>query len=56
MPREARVWWNSQKGSWCTDIGEKRRTLAKGKSNRKLAKERLKAAREKNSTASAVEW
>ena len=42
MPREARVWWNSQKGSWCTDIGGRRRSLAKGKDNKKLAKERLK--------------
>src|SRR5690242_12101305 len=31
MPREPKVWWNAQKGTWCTELGGKRRTLAKGR-------------------------
>ncbi len=55
MPREARVWWNSQKGSWCTDIGGKRRTLAKGKDNKKQARERLKALLEEQELLAQVD-
>jgi integrase len=42
MPRHARVWWNRQKATWCTELGGKRRTLAKGKSNRRLAESILR--------------
>jgi hypothetical protein len=42
MPRRPDVWWNKQRGAWCTDIGGHRHVLAKGKVNKKLAKDRLK--------------
>ena len=42
MPRSATVWWNKQKGAWCTDIGGSRRVLDKGKANKKLAQEKLR--------------
>lgn len=42
MPRLATVWWNIQRRTWCTDIGGKRHTLAKGKANKKLAQQKLK--------------
>ena len=42
MLRPATVWWNKQRGAWCTDIGGARHLLAKGKANKKLAKDRLK--------------
>lgn len=42
MSRPARVWWNQQKGTWCTELGGKRHTLAKGKGNRRLANEKLR--------------
>jgi integrase/recombinase XerC len=42
MSRPATVWWNKQRGAWCTDIGGARHVLAKGKANKKLAKEKLK--------------
>jgi len=41
MPRGATVWWNKQRGAWCTDIGGTRHVLAKGKANKTLAKDRL---------------
>ena len=37
MPRPATVWWNKQRGVWCTDIGDARHLLAKGKANKKFA-------------------
>ena len=46
MPRPATVWWNKQRGAWCTDIGGTRHVLAKGKANKKLANEKLKALRD----------
>lgn len=42
MSRHARVWWNRQKQSWCTELGGKRHTLAKGKSNRRVAERVLR--------------
>ena len=42
MARQAKVWWNKQKGAWCSDIGGARRVLAKGKQNKSLATERLR--------------
>jgi integrase len=42
MPRPATVWWNKQRGAWCTDLGGARHILAKGKANKKLAKDKLK--------------
>lgn len=42
MPRPATVWWNKQRGSWCTDVGGTRHILAKGKANKTLAWEKLK--------------
>lgn len=42
MPRPATVWWNKQRGAWCTDIGGTRHVLAKGKANKKLAKDKLR--------------
>lgn len=35
------VWWNKQKKAWCTEIGRKRVTLAKGRGNKQLAQDRL---------------
>lgn len=54
MPREARVWWNSHKGTWCTDIGGQRHTLAKGKQAKALAKTKLKALVEEQSLLASV--
>jgi hypothetical protein len=42
MSRPATVWWNKQRGAWCTDIGGTRHLLAKGTANKKLAKDKLK--------------
>jgi integrase len=42
MPSRPDVWWNKQRGAWCIDIGGKRRILAKGKADKKFAKDRLK--------------
>ena len=42
MPRQAKIWWNKQRQAWCTELGG-RRTLAKGRQNRKLAANQLKA-------------
>ena len=42
MSRLARVWWNRQKGTWCTELGGMRRTLARGKGNRRLAESALR--------------
>jgi integrase len=42
MPRSATVWWNKQKGTWCTDLGGARHVLAKGKANKRLAREKLR--------------
>ncbi len=42
MAPELSVWWNAQKGIWCSDIGGKRRLLARGKKSKKQAKEQLK--------------
>ncbi len=41
MPRQPKVWWNPQKSTWCSDIGGKRQTLAKGKRNKRKAEEKL---------------
>ena len=46
MPRPATIWWNKQRGAWCTDIGGTRHVLAKGKANKKLANEKLKELRD----------
>jgi site-specific recombinase XerD len=43
MSRKATVWWNAQKGSWCTDFGGQRRTLAKGRKARSEAVRKLDA-------------
>lgn len=43
MSRNARVWWNRQKGTWCTELGGKRHTLAKGKGSRRLAEQALRS-------------
>jgi hypothetical protein len=43
MPRPAKVWWNKQKQAWFTEVGGKRRMLAKGKANKTFAKDRLQA-------------
>ncbi len=42
MARTPKPWWNEKKGTWCSDIGGKRQTLAKGKKNRKVALRTLK--------------
>lgn len=54
MPRDARVWWNNQKGAWCSDLGGKRRILAKGKANKSLAKEQLKSLLEEQAMLAQV--
>ncbi|MCA9124253.1 MAG: tyrosine-type recombinase/integrase [Planctomycetaceae bacterium] len=41
MARQPKVWWNAQKGTWCSDIGGKRQTLAKGKGSKQKAEEKL---------------
>jgi integrase len=43
MPRQAKIWWNKQRQAWCTELGGRRRSLAKGRQNRKLAADQLKA-------------
>lgn len=43
MARQPKAWWNDRKGTWCTDIGGKRHTLAKGKQNKTKAAAKLKA-------------
>lgn len=43
MARSPKPWWNESKGVWCSDIGGKRHTLARGRKNRKEAVERLRA-------------
>ena len=42
MSRPSKVWWNSQKGTWCSDLGGKRHTLAKGRGNKNQAERALK--------------
>jgi hypothetical protein len=42
MSRPAKVLWNAQKRAWCTEVGGARRILAKGKANKKLAREKLR--------------
>ncbi|MDZ4656145.1 MAG: site-specific integrase [Bythopirellula sp.] len=42
MSRRAQVWWNDQKGTWCTELGGTRQTLAKGKGNRRQAETALR--------------
>ena len=37
MSRRPKPWWNRQKGTWCTNLGGKRRTLAHGYRNRATA-------------------
>ena len=43
MSRLSKPWWNKQKKAWCTEIGGKRRTLAKGRGNWCQAQAKLKA-------------
>jgi integrase len=43
MARSPKPWWNESKGVWCSDIGGKRHTLARGRKNRKEAVEKLRA-------------
>lgn len=43
MARSPQPWWNEQKGVWCSDVGGKRRTLARGRKNKKQAVEKLRA-------------
>ncbi len=43
MARQPKAWWNKRKGTWCSDIGGERHTLAKGKRNKRKAEEKLKA-------------
>src|SRR5262245_29588096 len=54
MPRETKVWWNTQKGTWCTDFGGKRHTLAKGRQNRKAAQDQLKQLQQEQALLSTV--
>lgn len=54
MPRETKVWWNAQKGTWCTDFGGKRRTLAKGRGNKQAAKDTLKKLLEEQALLARV--
>src|SRR4029453_10634350 len=54
MPRETKVWWNAQKGTWCTDFGGKRRTLAKGRQNKQAAKDKLKSLLEEQALPARV--
>jgi len=54
MPRESKVWWNAQKGTWCTDLGGKRRTLAKGRQNKQAARDKLKSLREEQALLARV--
>ena len=41
MPAESSVWWWSAKGYWATQLDGKRITLAKGKRNKRAAREKL---------------
>ena len=54
MSRKARVWWNKQKKTWCTDLGGRRCTLAKGWSNKKVAQDKLKALLEEQKLLESV--
>ena len=55
MSRKAKVWWNKQKGAWCTELGGKRKTLATGWGSKKLAEEQLKALFEEQALLSSVQ-
>ncbi len=54
MSRSATVWWNKQKRAWCTDIGGRRQTLAKGRSNKRAAVMKLKALMEEQQLLAEV--
>ncbi len=55
MARRAKVWWNKQRKTWVTDAGGgKRRTLAKGWANKKLAQQRLKELLEEQALLATV--
>ncbi len=55
MGRRADVWWNKQRKTWVTDaVGGKRRTLAKGWANKKIAKQRLGELLEEHALLEAV--
>lgn len=43
MAHQPKAWWNKRKGTWCSDIGGERHTLAKGKRNKRKAEEKLKS-------------
>ncbi len=54
MSRNARVWWNKQKSAWCTDLGGRRKTLAKGWKNKKVAQDKLKSLLEERGLLESV--
>lgn len=55
MARRADVWWNRQRKTWVTDaVGGKRRTLAKGWTNKKLAQRLLKQLLDEQKLLQAV--
>jgi hypothetical protein len=43
-----------QNGTWCTDLGGKRRTLAKGRENKQPAKDKLKSLLEEQALLARV--
>jgi hypothetical protein len=47
MSRAAKVWWNKQKQAWCSEVGGRRQTLARGRKNKAEAQRRLKSLLDK---------
>lgn len=55
MARPNRVWWHRQKKAWCTEIGGKRYTLAKGRSQKQQALDALGALLHERELLDAVD-
>ena len=54
MSRQPKPWWNEKKAAWCTDLGGKRRVLAKGKRNKQQAETKLRAILAEQALLSSV--
>ena len=54
MSRQPKPWWNEKKAAWCTDLGGKRRVLAKGKRNKQQAETNLRAILAEQALLSSV--
>ena len=54
MARAPKVWWHAQKRVWCSEIGGRRRTLAKGRGAKAAAKMKLKQLVEEQALLASV--